>query len=136
MFSQIYLSSEISRKAELRGYAEILKKAGYGISSNWVFQDEGEDRKEFQRYAERDVEDINCSDELVVFTSEHTERSGHHVETGMAIGLCINVTVVGPQLNVFHYLESVDHFDTVEEFMKSKQNETRWYNVVQSGRIH
>jgi hypothetical protein len=136
MFSQIYLSSEISRKLELRAYAEILKKAGYGISSNWVFQDEGEDRKEFRRYAERDVEDINCSDELVVFTSGDTKRSGHHVETGIAIGLDINVIVVGPLLNVFHYLEGVDHFDTVEEFMKAKQNEARWYNVVQSGRIH
>lgn len=121
---RVYLAARYSRQAELRGYAAQLRERGYHVTSSWLDIDEGadpvaranENRKTCEvpetarAYARQDRDDIETSDLLILFAEpagSYGSRGGRLVELGMAIGLQLEVHVVGRAETVFHRLPEV-----------------------------
>lgn len=127
---RIYLASRFSRREELAEYAKALRDLGHQITSRWLVEgnhelpdplmpgDEADQAR--SRFAQEDLDDLYDADIFVLFTRDTREncRGGMHVEFGVAIHTCLRVIVIGPRMNVFHYLPEVEHFPTWEEFLR------------------
>ena len=114
----IYLAAPIHRRAEMASIADELRECGLQVVSRWHDEDtpiEAELVAEQAReFAVRDLTDIGEADTFLVFTeplaSEFEHRSGHMVETGIALAWDKRVLLVGHKRNVFHDLAEVEHF--------------------------
>ena len=124
-----YLAARYSRIKEMQAVRDELEDRGHTVTSRWIdggheAKDTGVDaagtHDECRRFATEDLNDIANSDILVAFTEaprSNYSRGGRHVEFGYALGIAhIQVVVVGPRENVFHYLPCVAVYDTLEEF--------------------
>jgi len=116
--TSVYIAAPFHRRAEMASIAAELRACGLEVVSRWHDEDtpiEAELVSERAReLAERDISDINIADTFVVFTeplaSQFEHRSGHHIETGIALAWDKRVLLVGHKRNVFHDLPEVEHF--------------------------
>lgn len=116
--TQVYLAAPFHRRAEMASIAGELRECGLQVVSRWHDEDtpiEAELVAEMAReLARRDMDDISDADTFVVFTeplaSQFEHRSGHHIETGIALAWDKRVLLVGHKRNVFHDLDEVEHF--------------------------
>lgn len=76
---------------------------------------------ERRRFAMEDCDDVRECDWMISLMQEPRDnsRGGRHIEFGMALGLGKRLTIIGPRETVFHHLDEVEHFDTVEAFLAS-----------------
>jgi len=132
---KIYLAARYGRRQELCAYAEELAERGHEVTSRWLKEhggtvlDDGVTTRatdeDQSRFASEDVEDIEDADLLIFFAEEPGStlgrRGGRHVELGVAIGLGIEVVVVGARENVFHYHPNVSVVATWEEALAALQ---------------
>ena len=117
---RVYLASRFARRDELRAIATELESEGLIVTSRWlesptsVSTDDLAPGGRGAELAVMDLEDLRRSDICVAFTEEHGHprpgRGGRHTELGIAIGLGIDVVLVGPREHVFHALPSIRHF--------------------------
>lgn len=118
---KVYLAGRYDRRLELLGYAGQLGRHHLSTARWLTGAHEGAtDPETLVRYAAEDLEDIDRSDVLVVFTEDpsigHTS-GGRHVEMGYALASDIEVVVVGPIENIFHHLVEAEgsRYDTWAE---------------------
>lgn len=128
--TKIYLAARYSRREELCGYAEDLKRAGHSVMSRWLegnhqiadngmpIGDDGEalvegfsdsEKAMFlrQQFAMEDLRDIDYSEMLIAFTEpprSSASRGGRHVEFGYALAQNKPILIVGHKENVFCWL--------------------------------
>lgn len=126
---KIYIAARFSRRPECNALAHQLKALGHTITSRWVKPDSdhvmptGLSQQaadaERMRFAVEDEQDVWACDAMVSLMEEprNNSRGGRHVEFGMALGLMKRMFIIGPRETVFHHLPSVEHFNTVEEFL-------------------
>jgi nucleoside 2-deoxyribosyltransferase len=118
---KIYLAGRYDRRVELLGYAGQLGRRHLSTARWLTGAHEGAtDPETLLRCAKEDMEDIERSDVLVVFTEDPSvgqTSGGRHVEMGFAMGIDVDVVVVGPIENVFHHLVDADgsRYDTWAE---------------------
>ena len=128
---KIYLAGRYERREELCYYADILRKAGYGINSRWLNgthqlhpSPEKVDRitedipEEACPFAQDDFEDVSNCHILILFSEKpgsFSGRGGRHVEFGIALALHKIILVVGPHENVFHRLPQASCYPSWEE---------------------
>lgn len=133
MTARLYLAARYSRRLELVGYRAVLQAMGFVVTSRWL---DGEHQygpgtrlvqEQLQsdldlaaRFAIEDAEDVADATVLVSFTEPprqpSTNRGGRHVEFGLALGLGrMDLVVIGPRENAFHYLPQVIHYDTWQD---------------------
>ncbi len=127
--SAIYLAARFSRRHECHALAKELQARGHTITSRWVMPEAdhvisvGQSAQaadaERRRFAVEDCEDVQNCDWMISLMQEPRDnsRGGRHIEFGMALGLGKRLTIIGPRETVFHHLDQVEHFDTVEEFL-------------------
>jgi hypothetical protein len=141
---KIYLAARYSRREELCRYREILQLEGHTVTSRWLNGDHqigdtgipigesgenlveaGDDERAAAlrlKFAQDDVEDVAAAGVLISFTETPRElnssRGGRHVEFGYALALGKWCILVGPRENVFHWLNSIDQYDTFEEVLE------------------
>lgn len=121
----VYLAGRYDRREELQGYAARLAELGVKVTSRWLAGHECADAdcspEELRRFAAEDLVDIYRADLFVAFTEDPAtagyHSGGRHVELGYAIAWGLDVAVVGPRENVFHWLEIVEQFDTFDDFV-------------------
>lgn len=125
----IYLAARFSRRHECHALAKILQAQGYTITSRWVMpeadhiipagQSEQAADLERRRFAMEDCDDVRDCDWMISLMQEPRDnsRGGRHIEFGMALGLGKRLTIIGPRETVFHHLDEVEHFETVEAFL-------------------
>ncbi len=139
---KIYLAARYSRRLELCGYREQLRKMGHTVNAVWLdgqhqISDtgmpigesgealvEGDDGPTGARsvtlrnkFAGEDFRDIISCDMLIAFTEpprSNASRGGRHVELGIALGTMKRVWVVGYRENLFCWLDDVRFFETWE----------------------
>lgn len=120
---RIYLASRFERQEELRAIAELMTAEGWVVTSRWLMHTgglsvgPGKEPVIAAEWAQKDLEDVESSDTLVLFTDDNpTSRDGSNVEFGYAIGRGLRCIVVGPRVNVFHYYNGVIWIPTLAEF--------------------
>jgi len=107
----LYLSACFRRQAEMKAIRQEVEAYGYRVVSSWV--DEGEASVRNELIADRDWRDIGKATVFVFFSEPLNCRSGgKHVEMGMAYALGLEVVLVGPRGNVFHFLPGVRQYYT------------------------
>lgn len=118
-FNAVYLAGRFGRRMELLGYAEALRAQGIIVTSSWLKRTaidaiSVETDIDFARScADEDIADINNAQAMILFTDHDTtypSKGGMHFETGYAYGTEMPMILVGPRLNVFHYLAEVTPF--------------------------
>lgn len=136
-YTKVYLAAAWSRREEILGVAEELKKLGVVITSRWLTEEQGLQTRPtpgfLRERAYIDLADVAASDVLVRFTDtletmgaiyDESEAAwvpvnfvtgARHDETGYALGLGKTVFVVGGRQNIFDYLDRVIHLKDVEE---------------------
>lgn len=119
--TKIYLAARYPRRYELIEHADKLIKAGYDITSKWIYgQEEG---MTYREIAVMDIEDVDAADVVMSFTeigSPPHVRGGRHVEFGYGLAKGKQCVTIGEWENVFHYYPSVVVYDTVEDFLAAK----------------
>lgn len=136
---KVYLAGRYPRRDELREYAKLFEAAGIQVTSRWLQENEalssqmGDHTEDFYKQtAQIDLEDVYDAD-VVVFFSEDPKvphvRGGRHVEFGYALGMGKGIAVIGPKENVFHYIEGVKHFTTVEEAVADLKWKDRLFRI-------
>ena len=126
--SAIYIAARFSRRHEANRLARWLMKRGHTITSRWVKPETDHVLEtglsaqaadvERRRFAMEDCVDVRACDWMISLMEEprSNTRGGRHIEFGIALGLDKRLTIIGPRETVFHHLDQVEHFATVEAF--------------------
>lgn len=134
--SKIYLASRYSRHEEMRRARSVLESNGHIVTSRWIdhhrdrnavigripeeasFTREklSEDPSFCSSYALDDFEDILSCDILLSFNGGG-RNGGRHVEFGLAYASGKRVVIIGERENVFHCLEGVGCYPSLEELL-------------------
>ena len=131
---RFYLAASYARRSEMVARAADLVALGHTVTSSWITgkhelqsqhgarADEVADASEQARWAREDIDDLEASEAIIAFTQAYgavggRNRGGRHVELGIAIGLGLQVFVVGPRENVFYHLPEVQQHDNWAHFL-------------------
>ena len=114
------MAARYLRREELCGYARELRNYGHIVACRWLDgshrvpdKPEEAEMKTARQMAQEDVYDLRLSNTLILFSEEPrstNSRGGRHVEFGMAYSRSMQIIVVGPRENAFHYLPRVEHY--------------------------
>jgi len=115
--ANVYIASLYSTIEQMREVAKRLTEAGHSVTSRWL--DGSEEHMTREAAALMDVADVDFADVVLSFTLPRKTMhngGGRHWEFGYAYGTGKRNIIVGPKgEHVFHYLPSVEHFETLEE---------------------
>lgn len=132
MNRNIYLAARYDRRLELLDVADQLVANGYNVTSRWLLgEHEGQYAQDISitaRFAQEDLADIIDAGTVIHFTEFPQvgyTRGGRHVEFGFAVALGKQNIIIGPCESVFHYLPSVIHYPTLQDFYQQENIETR-----------
>jgi len=117
---RIYLATSYARREEMMKVAEDIRAIGGEVTSRWItgaHEIEPGNNSRNLEFAIDDWYDLMGADTFILFTEaqQAVTRGGHHVEFGIALALDKRMMLVGPQMNVFHYLDKVSIFPTWEK---------------------
>ena len=113
-----YLAAPYRRRAELQGYARDLEAIGHTVTSRWLdgshdcCDDATPSDEQRAVWAAEDLDDIDASNALILFTDDDSCRGGCMIEFGYALHVVSGLVVVGPRVNVFCCLRAVRQYDT------------------------
>jgi nucleoside 2-deoxyribosyltransferase len=113
----LYLAARCGRQEELREYAEKLKSIGVNVTARWLYL-EGELSQEEAEDAEMDIEDIDNSDILVLFTDpmgSSNQGGGRYFELGYAYAMGKECIYVGESEILFLLLDDITRCETVND---------------------
>ena len=117
---RIYLSGPFSWRENLRELAKECRKAGWEVTSRWLDRQEADgDTSRWRDYANDDLQDIEDSNVLVLFTRTEgaaLNRNSRLWEAGYAYGQMVRVVEIGPPETIFSYLDNVVRYGTWREF--------------------
>lgn len=130
--TKIYIAGRFSRINEFRRIAVLLRDRGYQITSQWLEEDVAPDHtmsditpEYAQESAYTDLADIDRADTLLFFSVDPlvgTPRGGRHVEFGYALAQGLQVIVIGPRENIFHYFDNIRNYPTMDAFLRTTEN--------------
>lgn len=129
---RIYLSGSFHAVDEVREVAARFKEWGYEVTSSWLheppleYDDPAAEEWQKRARANEDFLDIERSELVAVLTEWGSSSGGAHVELGMAAAMRKELYVVGPRLNVFHYLGRVDYWPDRDEWESHMQARLWW----------
>ena len=125
---KVYVAADLDQQKEARTLADALTERGHEIVSSWIYIPGLRELEisgipeEKANIAVTEIAEVCCADCLVVFTKEAPLYSlgGRHVEMGIAMGNGIDVIVIGPRENVFHYHPSIRRYWSAEDALESE----------------
>lgn len=110
--------------------ASALGSRGYIVTSEWLAEPHDPQitmneltPEQHLEYATTDLNNIIESDAMLFFSEDPlvgTPRGGRHFEQGYAQALNLQMFVVGPMENIFHYLPNMKHYDNVDLFFEGE----------------
>ena len=114
----IYVAAATSNQAAAARLALKLFDAGFTVVSRWLrhdFSDRPDRMQDWARFlvyaeewGERDLEDLEKADTLIVLANEPSTHGGYHTELGYFLGARrTNIVVVGDRPSVFYYTKDV-----------------------------
>lgn len=120
---KVYLAARFPRRAELEALVpELEAKTGWKVNARWVFGgEEGLSRRDI---AHLDLEDVDTSDILILFTEPYGSENpggGRFVEFGYALACGKVVYVVGEYENVFTHHRKVLVYPTLGDLLRDHE---------------
>lgn len=112
----VYLAARWGRQEEIREYAEKLKSIGVNITARWLYAEEFSENA--QEPAEMDLEDIDNSDILVLFSDpkgSSNRGGGRYFELGYAYAMGKECIYVGEPEVVFLRLDDITRCETLND---------------------
>ena len=132
---KVYIAARYSQKEEMKQVAALLRDKKIEVTSSWLLEPHPSgttmdqvSEEDLCGYAQRDLEDIEAGDAVVLFTVDPlipTVRGGRHVETGYCICLKKPLYIVGPRENIFHYLPQVKQYSDIASLLKDLLKEAK-----------
>lgn len=126
----IYIAARYSRKNEMREHAAALRGWGYDITSSWLAEAYDPNitldqltLTENSGIAQVDLDDIVAADVMLFFAEDPLvgiPRGGRHFEHGFAYAQGLEMFVIGPKENIFHYMPNMKHYETFKDFLKGE----------------
>lgn len=144
-----YLAGRFERKDQLIEAEIVLAEHNILPGTRWLHGESdmrSSDDEAKAEWALKDTEDVLNADFLIAFSEDLSDqvysddieppglvvpaiwaRGGRHVEFGIALGNGMDIAVIGPKENLFHYANQpgveprVRHFDTLTSFIE-------WYD--------
>ena len=104
---RVYIASRGEDQAVSADIRAHLSLAGIESTARWIDQSL---TSESHDEAEMDILDVRRADVLVLVKPASSHRhttGGHHVETGVALGMGMPVVLLGERENVFHHHDTV-----------------------------
>lgn len=114
---KVFIAAKFEEAPKAREVAVQLEMRGHEVTSSWLreqFEGDTDTPWVKQVTAAMDLYDVERSDALVLLTDFELPMSGAHVETGIALALHIPVYILGPRINVYHFLPEVKDFEELE----------------------
>jgi nucleoside 2-deoxyribosyltransferase len=121
---RVYLAAGFSHKDEIAEKTRELQALGVQVTSTWPWEEVKpatqlhEVSEEYlTTHAQRDINEINEADTIILFTQESTKpfcRGGRMHEFGYAHAAGKQLIVIGPRENIFHYLPTVTVYPSWE----------------------
>jgi len=117
----VYIASRFRNKSGVKQLTAKFLTAKPPIHAIQSWPDEPEDnRPGFS--AKCDLEEIQSADAVIVWTEDcELVPGGMHFEAGYALGLGKRVIQIGPRVNIFYHLPTIEHYDTIQDFFKELQ---------------
>lgn len=129
-----YLAGLLSRKDELRRYAEQIAPFGDEVTARWLYRPgdhvrkPGEPRLDYtspepRLWANEDLADVGTCDTFVLFTEERgvpQPGGGRFVEFGYALALGKRLVIIGEVENLFLGMRRVEHFADWASFVSDE----------------
>lgn len=126
---KIYLAGSFKARDDLITIARQVEATDeHTVTSRWLWQSVNEqavtdgmvtDMSMARRHARQDIDDIDRSDMVVIFTKWPSSTGGLHWEYGYCFGQRKRVVVVGPIISVFFALPfALNHFPSPDGFVK------------------
>lgn len=120
--SQFYIAGKYTAKDRLIAERNIMRAAGYTVSSSWLDEPERtyygpeEDIERQREMAWRDVKEVNGATYIVLDTIDESATGGRECEWGGALfGGIVRLILIGPARNIFHHLADL-RFDNWADF--------------------
>lgn len=124
LYTWVYVASRYERRADAREFADRLPSVRCSCVATWIYSAPEETALTAgvpdavrRHWAERDWQDVSRADCLVLLSDPEMTplRGGKHVETGIALGTCKPVIVIGNRENIFHWHPLVRLVQTTDE---------------------
>src|SRR5665213_1277837 len=126
---KIYLAHNFSAREFLPSVVSLLTNLGFDCTSTWIFDDAHAKGGSRLASAMVDLQDIDRSNYLVLFTDQYgaTPGKGKYVELGYAYAKEKRIILVGTDEScVFYALPGVVHLKDVDdliEYLSKKENQ-------------
>jgi len=116
---KVYIAGSFNDKDRIKPYRDQLRNLGFKVRSSWLDTPQinsfvGMTEAVKRQEAQRDFNEIDEADFVIVDTTTPSSSGGYEIETGYALGLGKRFMLVGPAHNVFHTLAG-KQFVTWEE---------------------
>lgn len=120
---KIYVAAPTNRQHEALRVAFDLQCRGFEVTSSWLtfdfnLQRPSDDAAEAERcrfWGQKDVEDLERADTLLLMAEYPSTSGGYHVELGYFLGAHrSNILVVGNRPNVFYHHHTVKYVDNAD----------------------
>lgn len=97
-----YIAASWGNRFKLREIRRRLAEVGIIVNSQWIDFDREYSEGDFGAEADRDYDDIETADLLLIDTTDANTRGGREWEAGYATGLGMRIIRVGPVITPFH----------------------------------
>lgn len=121
MEPKVYIAASLSDIETIRAVSANLSLSAV-VTSSWLEEGEPVDANDpnetdmnKRARANEDILDIMRSDIVLISTAVPSTTGGFMWEMGMAFGLGKRIILAGPKTSVFHYLNAVEHYETLTD---------------------
>lgn len=123
---KIYLASGFNRRSELRELANKLESIGHLVVSEWIWLDRRAERgsdnwDDFAKeIARSNVKDLKRCEAVVIdaYGIRDSNHGGVHTELGWGLAKNLDIYLIGPRGNTFHWLENIKRVEDYEELLR------------------
>ena len=133
----LYLAAKYEYREICVALAQLLVAHGHVVIGRWLSGVHDDPLPQHRRiFAEEDLDDIALADALVALQwplDAPACSTGRNIEIGYALGLGKRVITIGKSTSVFFFLEQVERYQTVEDFLAVYAPRAGWGVVGASG---
>lgn len=113
---KFYIAAPFEAQQKALAWMRILETNGHDCTARWVTDGRITAERPDLWWANTDLSDIHAADVVILMTEPAgNPRGGRHFEFGYAYHSGKRCIVCGPRASVFHHLERIEQYDTIQD---------------------